>query len=431
MTQPANRWRALCLLILVASWTALGQELPSTGRLHTPFTAGAGLDTGGNGIKVGEGRLHPTFDFETRYDSAAGYFPPPGSTNPTVVSDKLSGEALLHIRPGLTLDMPGSAVSLNLLGYADYVHYTGLFTPGSTNTSHLEGLADLNVLVHENAPIEVDLADHFERSDRTHTPALGAGVLSLFNEAKLQVPLRPGGGALEVTPLVGWGVELFKPLGALVPVGCDDPSCDPALVDRFNYSNLRTALEARWRFLPKTAVVVDSQFNLRHYLQGPTPEALLFSARAGLAGLITPKIAVTALVGWGKDFSAPATGALLAQLEATYAMSHTASFKAGYVRTLEPVANFRLYRNDRAYLEAQALLGGRLSLHGLTSYDYLSFLGVRRDTLYQLDVGPQYQFQRWLIGGVGYLLGVRSSNQPGAGINYSRHEGYVRVTVTY
>jgi hypothetical protein len=107
---------------------------------------------------------------------------------------------------------------------------------------------------------------------------------------------------------VGWGVEFFKPLGALVPVGCDDPSCDPALVDRFNYSNLRTALEARWRFLPKTAVVVDTQFNLRNYLQGPTPEALLFSARAGLAGLITPKISVTALLGYGKDFNAPATG---------------------------------------------------------------------------------------------------------------------------
>ncbi|MFY0565180.1 hypothetical protein ACN28E_15185 [Archangium lansingense] len=420
MTQPANKWRALSLLAMVASWPAFGQA-PALG----------GSNTGGNGIKVGDGRLHATFDFETRYDSAAGYFPPPGNTDPNVVSDQLSGEALLHIRPGLRLELPGKKVSLDLKGHADYVHYTGLFTPGSTATSHVQALADLNIAFNKEGQIGVELGDNFQRSDRTRSAAIGAGVLSLFNELRLRVPLRPGGGAIEVTPQVAWGLELFQPMGALAPVGCGGPECDPAQVNSFDYSDLRAGVEGRWRFLPKTAVVADVDFKLRDYLNGDTANALVLQGKAGLAGLVTPKIAVTATLGWGQDLGAATPGTLIAQLEGSYLVSPTTTLKAGYARTLEPVAAFGQFRDDRGYLEGQALLGGRLTLRATTAMDFLSFQGDRRDTLFKLDFGPQYQFQKWLIGGAGYLLNTRTSSATGAGINYSRHEGYVRMTVTY
>ncbi|HEX8819614.1 MAG TPA: hypothetical protein VF794_06785 [Archangium sp.] len=422
MTQPANNWRAWCLLAMATLWPGLG---------HAQSLGGTGVPRGGNGLKVGEGRLHPTFDFETRFDSAAGYFPPPGSTDSSVVSDQLSPEAVLHIRPGLQLELPGSKVNLDLRGYADYVHYTGLLTPGSSSTSHLEGLADLKVAINRGAPVSVELGNHFERSDRTRSVAIGAGVLSLYNEVQLGMPLRPGGGAIEVTPQLSWGIERFKPFAALFPVGCSGPVCDPTAVGSFDYNNLRASLQGRWRFLPKTAVVVDTHFTYRNYNQGGTPDALVLQATGGLAGLVSPRIAVTARVGWGQDFGAVAGGALLAQLEGTYLLSQTATLKAGYTRTLEPVGTFGLFRDDRGYLEAQALLGGRLTVRGMTAFDYVSFQGPRRDSVFKLDLGPQYQFQRWLSGGVGYLYGMRSSNEPGAGINYSRHEGYVRMTVTY
>jgi hypothetical protein len=421
MTQPANKWRAWGLLAMAALWPVLG---------HAQGLGSTGIPVGGNGLKVGEGRLHPTFDFETRFDSAAGYFPPPGDSGPTV-SDRLSPEAVLHIRPGLRLELPGSKVNLDLRGYADYVHFTGLLTPGSTSTSHMEGLADLKVSINRDAPVGVELSNHFERSDRTRSVAIGAGVLSLYNEVSLGMPLRPGGGAIEVVPRVFFGIERFKPLAGLFPVGCGSLECDPTGVVNFDYNNLRAGLQGRWRFLPKTAVVVDGQFTYRNYSQGSTPDALLMHATAGLAGLVSPKIAVTAKLGWGQDFGMAAGSALLAQLEGTYLLSHTATVKVGYSRTLEPVGAFGLFRDDRAYLEAQTLLGGRLTVRGVSAFDYVSFQGTRRDTVFKLDVGPQYQFERWLIGGAGYLFGVRSSNEPGAGINFSRHEGYVRMTVTY
>jgi hypothetical protein len=140
---------------------------------------------------------------------------------------------------------------------------------------------------------------------------------------------------------------------------------------------------------------------------------------------------VTLKAGWGQDFGATGSGTPLAQVEGTYLLTQTANFKVGYARSLEPVAALGMFRDDRAYLEGQMLLGGRLTLRGVTSFDYLSFEGDRRDVVLKVDLGPQYQFQRWLVGGVGYLFEMRASSASGAGINYNRHEGYVRMSVAY
>lgn len=417
MTLPGKMGRAWCLLMLAALWPLLAQAQQSP-----PL---------GNGFKVGDGRLHTSFDLEARYDSAAGYFPPPDNVERTYVTDKLSGEALLHVRPGVWLEVPGSKVAVDFKGDVDYVHYTGLLTRDSTATSHIEGLGDLKLTFSPDSPVSVEVGDHFQRSDRTTSVALGAGVLSLFNELRLGVPLRPGGGAITVTPQIAWGMEFFKPLGGLFPAGCTDPVCDPKAVNQFQYNNLRASVQGRWAFLPKTAVVVDGDFNYRTYPYGGTPDALLLHAMGGLAGLLTQKIALTLKAGWGQDFGSTSHGALLAQADVTYMMTQTLTLKGGYVRTLEPVANLQLFRDDRGFLEAQMLLGGRLTLRGTTSLDFLAFEEGRRDTVYQLSLGPQYQFQRWLVVGAGYLLGLRSSTTPGAGINYTRHEGYVRMTVAY
>ncbi|HEY1334332.1 MAG TPA: hypothetical protein VGF31_08755, partial [Myxococcaceae bacterium] len=74
-----------------------------------------------NGIRVGPGRLHPYFDLEGRYDSAAIY-QPVSATDPTL---ELKPEILMHFRPGFRLDVPGTDVTFGLNGYYDYVWYTG------------------------------------------------------------------------------------------------------------------------------------------------------------------------------------------------------------------------------------------------------------------------------------------------------------------
>jgi hypothetical protein len=423
MTQSGNiRW-ALCALVLVV----LG---PALARAQQPPIA-----SGGNGFKVGDGRLHPFLDLEMRLDSAVGYFPNLTTPDPNDVVGTLSPELVLRVRPGLKLDVPSSKVALNASGRLEYVRYTGLLTTQSTYASHFEGAADLTAHFNPQAPVSFVLADQFLRTDQTRNAALGAGVLSLFNEVRASVPIKPGGGAIEIVPELAWALEFFDPIGLAIPVGCTESVCTPAGVDAFDYTNVRAGVDARWRFLPKTAVVLDADLDLRSYLRDPTsPDALLLRGMAGLAGLVTPKIAVTAKVGWGYNFGASGGSTLIAQAEATYLFSPTMTFKGGYLRTLNPVASYGLFQDNRGSLEARALFGGKLMLHGIVAADFLSFYDPARprsDVLVTMDVGPEYQFKPWLVGAASYLLSARSSSVEGAGLNFTRHEAYVRLTLVY
>src|ERR1700750_781548 len=77
-----------------------------------------------NGIRVGPGRLHPYFDLEGRYDSAAVYVPV-DPLNPAA-GVELKGDILMHFRPGFRLDVPGTDLTFGFNAYYDYVWYTGL-----------------------------------------------------------------------------------------------------------------------------------------------------------------------------------------------------------------------------------------------------------------------------------------------------------------
>jgi hypothetical protein len=422
MTQAGNiRW-AVCALVLVVLGPAVaGAQAPP-------------VPAGGNGIKVGDGRLHPFFDLETRLDTGVGYFLNDETPNPDDIRDELSSEIVLRLRPGLRLDVPSSKMLFNAQAQAEYVLYTGLLEKQSTYGSHLEGEANLSAHFNPEGQVGFVLADQFARSDQTRNAALGAGVLSLFNELRASLPIKPGGGAIEVTPEVAWGVEFFSPIGLAIPVGCVEGVCDPVEVDQFDYNNLRAGVDARWRFLPKTALVLETDLDLRSYFEGTNPNAVLLRTMAGLAGLVSPKIAVNAKVGWAHNFGEQGGSTLLAQLEGTYLFSPTMTFKGGYYRTLTPVAAYGLFRDDRIYAEARALFGGKVVLHGYAALDFLGFYSEtepRSDTLVSLDLGPEYQFKPWLVGAAGYLLSTRSSSLVGAGVNYTRNEFYLRLTLVY
>jgi hypothetical protein len=386
-----------------------------------------------NGIKLGSSRVHPYFDLELRFDSAAGFFPRNG-----VIDGTPQPELLLHLRPGLRLELPSDTVQLDLTGNVDYVYFTGLLTPNSQAASRLEAAADLSAVFNRKGNVSFELGDHFTRSDRTSNAALGVGVYSLFNEARAQLPIRPGGGALEITPKAAVGVEFFAPISLIPVTGCSgDLTCDPAAVEAMNYLNLRAGVLAKWRFFPKTAIVLDTSFDYRSYLSSEAainPPAQLIKVSAGLAGLLTNKISLIAKAGWGHDFGASLASTLVAHLEFTYLLNEVSSVKAGYLRNLEPVPSFGAYGDDRGYLDASILLSGRLTARGYAAFDYLTFYRAsgRADTVFTLNVGPGYEVFSWLVASAGYALTIRGSNQTSIpSVNFTRHEAYLRATVTY
>ncbi len=382
-----------------------------------------------NGLKVGEGRLHPYFDFETHYDTAAVYF---DSSTGSV----LKAEAIAHFRPGIRLDVPMTTSSISLDANIDYLWYTGLVTPGSSSFSRLQAAADATANFNQGASVEFDVSDHFARSDRTANAAAGVGVLSLLNDLHVQLPWRPGGRALEIVPNAGFSFESFKPLSPLLPANCNpgDINCDPSSVSRANYQNFSGGLDARWRFLPKTAFTFESRIDTRSYSDATVnPSSLLLKASVGLAGLISTKLATVLKIGWGQDLQNSGAHTLIALAELNYLLSETSNVRIGYLRDVQLVPLYGTYRDDRGYVDARFFLHGRLTLHGSAAVDSLSFYSNsgRKDTTVTVDVGPEYQFTRWFIGAAGYVVGSRSSNLTASSYNFTRHEVYVRATFIY
>jgi hypothetical protein len=392
-------------------------------------TSTAWAQSAENGLKLGDGRLHPYFDFETDYNSGAGFFDNATGT-PT-----LSPEIIFHFRPGLRLELPESWINLNVSGDVDWVQFSGFLTPTSTGASHLEASANVDADLFKSGPVEFDVGDTFTRLDQTQNAAIGVGVITLSNTAYASLPIHPGGGALEVTPRGAVILNDYTPLSGVAAPGCavNDPTCQPGLVSELNTVDLQAGLDARWKFLPKTALVVETRYDAQSYQDDPTNAAELLHADLGLVGLITSKIAITAKAGWAQDFVG-GQKTVIGHAEVNYLISDTSNLKLGFIRDILPVPAYGTYIDDRPYAEVRFFLGGRLTLHAYGAFDYLNFGGAtgRNDDLVTLDVGPQYQFFRWLIGSAGYTLTYRASDvEQSESVNYTVQVGYVRLTFTY
>lgn len=394
------------------------------------------------GFKIGDGALHPYLQLDGRFDSLVGYFNLDSAGNLVP-----SGEIVLHARPGVKfdLDTPSTTVAFN--GNAEYLWFTGLISPGSRALSRFHASVGLDTAFNKDGAVEFRLGDQLTRSDRTQNPALALGAISLFNNVYIAAPIHPGGRALEVTPKVGWSVEFFERLvngvAAFCPVGVAE--CDPA---RSNYSNLNFGANAKWKFLPKTALILDVNADWRFYFADPTNQKVMFRSMAGIAGLISPRISATLLAGYAGDFTNGSIHTFIANAELAYTVSDSTRVAIGYARNAMPVPVIGSMINDRGYLKGGVgFFANRLTFNGQLAVDYLTFLSApvsatapvpnptRNDFLVTLNVGPSFVVTSWFDIGAMYTLSFRTSQSSTGpalgGLNYLRHEALLRLDFHY
>ena len=389
------------------------------------------------GFKIGEGRLHPFLQVDGRYDSLVGYFNLDSGGNPIA-----SGELILHVRPGVQFGLDTSSVLVNFNGSAEYLWYTGLLSPSSRQLSRFQANVAVDTKFNRDGVVEVDLGDNLTRSDRTQNPAFGVGVLSLYNNVYLQAPIRPGGRALEITPKVAWGVEFFEPLLLGTVPGCvaNDPQCDPNAVSRSNYSNLNFGIAAKYKFLPKTAVLLDVNSDWRSYFSGAFAQKFILRAQAGLSGLISPRIAVTLLAGYAGDVSNGSLHTVIGTAEVSYTVSEQTRVAVGYNRNFLAVPVLGSFVDDRGYLRGGiGLFGGRLLLNAQLTADYLSYIiqpdnpaaTSRNDFILGVSAGPQVIITSWFDVSANYGLTFRTSTLTQPSLNFPRHEVMLRLNFHY
>lgn len=391
------------------------------------FTGSAGARVG-DGIRVGgsTGRLHPYLEVETRYDSNLAYDE----------EGQASSGLILHLRPGLILDAPGDRSAVALKANLDWAQYLG----DNSDLSRLYGEAQLGLGFNRRGALGLEITDTFRRSTSTSAFNLGGAVVSNSNQLQVSVPFRPGGGAFVTTLSGAWDLETFDPFtsGQLCLDGT--PACDQDQLSKLGYSDVSGKLELKWKFLPRTAALVQGEY----WKRLPSDSALGSDASGlrawvGLAGLFSAHVAGTVKAGYGKVSNAPSSSSSwLANVEAEWLPLETTSLKLGYLHDqgLDPGRDAG-YTSHRFYLRAGALLAGRYSGELDGSFEHRGYSAADTSAnLFQLSPTVGVELARWLQIGVGVSYTKRTSELPdGAGdlpgLNFDKSEAFLRVRGTY
>ncbi len=402
-----------------------------------------------NGIRIGDGRLHPYLEVESRYDELVGYI---GEIDPVTGSETFNpyGDIGMHYRPGFDLTVPGESVQLELSAYVDLIQYLGTENEGTTEQNRVGAQAEAAATFNPNGNVYFQVEDTFRRSDRTSMLVLAVGTISDYNNARVRLGIQPGAKSLVIEPGYSLAYEHFEHYEGGLVAGCDnnDPACDSDSVSAFDYLTHTFHLDATWKFLPKTALVLDSSYSTRSYIgeikaadgSGKMVRPLekydsdSLKIMAGLSGLITPKLGVTVKGGWGDQLKGGVGfKSMVGQAEAGYRFTEQFELKAGYLRSFEPHPGSSLYySDDRFYGKARAAFGEKLTVDGEIAHDTIKFGDLRDDTMLTVALGPTYQISTWLTGSVGYAHTSRDSSLSDAPmVDYTRSEFFAKLRASY
>jgi len=401
----------------------------TTKLLFAAALAGAStvaLAAPGDGIRLGgsEGRLHPFIELETRYDSNAFAGSTPG---------KGESDTALHVRPGLVLTVPSEMTSVELSGKLDWLKTFGSSDTAKALDNTLYADAALGISVNKKGTVGLEVSDTFRRSDRPEALTIPYSVSSNYNTLDLQVPFRPGGGALTVNVNGNWVLESYEPRDKTV---C--PSPDPACaVSKYGYNALEGGAGVAWKFLPRTSALLEGSYFKRtpnDTAVSTTGDSTGYRFDAGVTGLVTPHVAATVKAGYGSASTAIVSqGTWLATVEGEWMPTESASVKLGYGHDFAVEAT-DVYGRNMITLAAHQLVAGRYLLGLSGSVDLLGYTpGSETTTILQVSPSVGVEVTRWLKCELAYAYTDRSSSAARAItlFDYSKSELWLKVVGTY
>jgi hypothetical protein len=342
----------------------------------------------GAGFKAGDFELHPSLGAEMGADSNWFMRSDRGGFLNSRAPGEPAATPVLRITPAFAIttasaqNKPGEnveppKVNLQLSAALTYNEFFGVLKPEQRNVgANVNGRVDFL----PGRPFSVGLFALYARTLNPSTTGVGD-----FNRndvgGGLELVVQPGGGTLD------WR------LGYQVRAGLFDNSATSP------FGNVQNEIytKGRWKFRPRTALLYDANFRFMTYTQQNAYNLLLdgtpMRARLGMSGLVTSRIAVTGLVGWGSTFLSPIAGvtptganpvsppqwnSLLAQAEIKFfltgnpeagevpANASVSTIALGYVRDFQTSFLSNFYGWDRGYLKWQWFIGPKavISLEG-------------------------------------------------------------------
>ena len=264
---------ATCTLVPTVGWAqSAEQPLP-------PLTQD-------RGVRTGEFTLYPSIGLMGHYDS--NLF----NGNVEEKGNEPIGARSLRIMPKLSLSNdPNSNVSLGFTGVGDARIYFGGENAAIAAQQNVGGNVGLDITGGQRRTFSFTFFDNFNRSLRANNWETTQTFNRIANDVGARIEFHPG------------DIPERRPFNVAFTAAYAFDKFDE--FESGNNSTVRTRLVGSWKFLPKTAAIIDASWDFRNYDNNDLATRNLafsskpFRGKFGLSGMLTKRISAQALAGWG------------------------------------------------------------------------------------------------------------------------------------
>lgn len=386
---------------------------------------GVRQSAGDNGVKLGDGRLHPFGSVRTHYVTNPGRLPS-GASSDLNVSD-----GMLEPTAGLEYILDSGKNEVKFKGDGAWRQYFG----EASKLNSFAGGVDLKAAFFRERPVEFRTSGSYTYQTTPNNQTVSQMLFSHNFAAGAGATFRPGGGALSLSADFGFFQQEFDDAD---PFGLGQTISNPNIL---NNQRLTPTLRAGWRFLPKTSIFVESSFAFVDYTD---PSSLnrdsgILETYLGLSGALTPRLSTTLKAGYGDTFiEGDRFRSVIGLAELGFAYTSTGQLRVGIHRRVDPTPLFGYVGSNQAYLKLDHGFG-KVNLGVGVDYSYLNYGnttntqsifiedgGRRVDNTVNAELSLSYKMTSWLTVALSDKLEFRDSNATlgGAGLG-GLNAGYV------
>jgi len=318
------------------------------------------------GIKVGTGRMHPSVEFDSQFDTNPGSLP----------SERRYQDLFLSIRPGVNIEYPTPQLELKTNLAFEYRRYLGIDSELTRRLSSFLGRALVEAQFNPQGHVRLHIANSFIRHAEPGNQTFYHRLLHSQNETTAQVDMIPFGGALKFAVEYSYFFDYY-----------DRTTINAALEPRaLDNTRHRLSPQITWKFLPKTALILDGNFLQTDYNNVPfgnsdlvNSDSKSFSGTLGAIGNLTRKTTLTLKFGYERlliinpSTRNEQTNQWLVTTTFTYQMSETGQFQFDYTRDNQPTSLFQYVSANTATIAYEQQILGEFNALCKLSYGYNTF----------------------------------------------------------
>lgn len=303
----------------------------------------------GDGLRSGNFQLNPGLMLGSGFNSNLFY---------SSGSEQTRAAPLGIVEPRLRISMI-DPTSVDL-GFNGAVAWTQYFAVDNEDVSEQSGLSTTlsgNFVVNPRGAVSLRVFNDFMRTNEAPSSASTLTINRIWNRSGAEIGFHPGGRVL--TSHLGYNYTLYR----------------HNLFEELDRGSHNLSLKNSWKFLPKTALLLNASFSFLQYQDRPTDrpsvdkiDSMPLRVMGGLNGLLTNRLGARLLAGYGNGFydSGDSFSGPLALAEVYYGFGNHGlnnRLRAGYEYNFRdsPISNYYTFHRVYAGYE-QGFLANRLRL---------------------------------------------------------------------